>query len=321
MKFTIDCVLPFSRDDMWRIRSSAGFRRHVVEDGLMKQLDSSSDSYDAEGWGTRTQEYTPRRVECPEFVRAIVGDTLFSVTDEQRWHDELRPFVQDFRIRPSFLSQASRTVGELRLEEVESAACACGTADEGDVCEACAAGAKLELDELDDVDDDELSTIDSITESDDAGDSVDGDWRDSKAAQYIAMLPDSEKCRHTVDGETRVNLLTVGWFIERAIVKNLRIFYRAYPPTVARFRRKIYEEFADGDESVPASEVVSRFLDGEERRSAEAAEQAGASDDGLDYCLQESQQRGFANASKGARGSPVSSKDLDQDFDSIFVSV
>ncbi|OSX75802.1 hypothetical protein BU14_0219s0002 [Porphyra umbilicalis] len=52
----------------------------------------------------------------PDFVRSLVGPTLFEVTDEQVWDAAPgAPPVQSFRITPSFLTQLSTTYGVLSV--------------------------------------------------------------------------------------------------------------------------------------------------------------------------------------------------------------
>eukprot|EP00171_Calliarthron_tuberculosum_P018207 IDg18207t1 len=119
--FTIACELPLSPEDMWRIRATAGFRRHVVEYGLLKRLDCSVALPDKDGYCKRTQRYVPTKIDCPAFVRNIIGDSMFDVTDEQRWCDGDSSLSQHFCIRPTHLTGLSCTTGVLTLESVEYA--------------------------------------------------------------------------------------------------------------------------------------------------------------------------------------------------------
>lgn len=129
------------------------------------------------------------------------------------------------------------------------------------------------------------------------------------ADALLALLDPADKSLHVVSGDTRVSILTLGWFIERAIVHNLRMFYKIYPATVTRFRQKLYKEFAAGDNSVPCSVVVDRFLAREDalerERLAEDERQLVAEKDRLR--LEEEEEctsddgKGAEHAKKGAR--------------------
>lgn len=251
--FNIECDLPFSRRDFWRLRASPAFLSFIVEDGLLKKMHASDAAEDAQGWETRVQHYCPAKVDCPDFIRAVIGDTMFEVDDHQRWHDELEPFQLQFRIKPSFLATLSKTHGTLRVDDVDR-----------DV---------VGMDEAADLVD-ASSSAGSATDPDgsDNGEVSDtSDCEQNEPASLISSLPPGERCVHVVSGETRVSILTVGWFVERAIVHNLKNFYAMYPASVMRFRQKLYAEFAEGDESVECSVVVDRLLerDLQERRRME----------------------------------------------------
>lgn len=281
VRFNIECDLPFSREDFWRIRASPAFLSFIVSDGLLKKMAASPVSHDASGWATRCQHYCPAQVDCPDFIRAFVGDTLFEVDDYQRWHDDERPFQLDFNIKPSFLATLSKTYGTLRVDAFEE-------------------GKNGGVDELEGVMDDgsegngageSADGLGSVGGSTDAEGSESGDGSDSSeceqldTAALLAALPTQERSVHVVSGETRVSVLTVGWFVERAIVHNLKNFYKMYPATAMRFRQKLYAEFADCDEGVECSVVVDRFLQKEEqeREKRERAERAREwAEEGLD---------------------------------------
>jgi hypothetical protein len=236
VRFEVSCTLPFSRRDFWRLRATPTFMSYIVRDGLLRTFTSTPATSQPDGSSTRQQSYVPANVDCPAVVRAVVGDTAFGVTDTQRWNDDERLYVQEFTIRPSFLSALSRTEGTLALEVVPAV-----------------------------VEDDE--------DGDGSGASTEGDGELDEDCG-------AEQCAHVVRGEVRVSILTVGWFVERAIAHNLRLFYDDYPKTVGRFRRFIVEEYANGDESVPISVVVDRVLAADAKRAAEAA----AADEDEDAC-------------------------------------
>lgn len=255
VRFNIECDLPFSREDFWRIRASPSFLAFIVQDGLLKKMEATPVVDDPDGWATRKQHYCPAKVDCPDFIRAVVGDTMFEVDDYQRWHDDQRPFQLDFNIKPSFLANLSKTYGTLRVEHSD---------DKDDVA-----------DDLESVMDDGSEGLDAAESADglsSGGSSTDADGSESDssdcergdAASLVAALPPSERSVHVVSGETRVSILTVGWFVERAIVHNLKSFYKDYPNTIMRFRQKLYDEFATGDESVDVRTVVDRLLEKEE---------------------------------------------------------
>lgn len=273
VRFNIECDLPFSREDFWRIRASPAFLSFIVTDGLLKKMEASPVSRDAAGWATRRQHYCPAQVDCPDFIRALVGDTMFEVDDYHRWHDDESPFQLEFNIKPSFLATLSKTCGMLRVESFEDR-------DEGDVDE-------LEGGVMDDGSEgldagESADGLSSVGGSTDAEGSESGDGSDSSecepgdTAALVAGLPTSERSVHVLSGETRISILTVGWFVERAIVHNLKNFYKLYPATLMRFRQKLYAEFANCDEGVEGSVVVDRFLqkEEEEREKREREERA-----------------------------------------------
>lgn len=78
--------------------------------------------------------------------------------------------------------------------------------------------------------------------------------------EYIDLLPPHEKSIHRVVGSVRVRILTLGWFVERSVAHNLRLFYKGYANTIYRFRLKLYRDFANNDMSVPIDVVVDRLL-------------------------------------------------------------
>lgn len=297
VRFRIECELPFSRENYWRIRAARGFHDFVVEDGLLKEMEASPVETDQHGWSTRVQHYCPAHVDCPAMIRTVVGDTMFAVDDHQRWNDHVAPFRQDFTIRPSFLTNISKTAGVLLVEECpepqsdfRDAREKALDADDDEhplpiTCDSTAAEdavltSAAEYDADDAVEgghEEHLSSVDDSTdaegsendESPDVSDAENGKESLDVHAVLCAISP-AEKSRHVVLGETRVSIPTLGWFIERATVHNLRNFYKGYPATVTRFRRKLYRQFAGGDESVPCNIVVDRFLENEARRSGQA---------------------------------------------------
>lgn len=309
VRFHIECVLPFSRDDFWRLRASPSFLNFIVTDGLMKEMSAIPGDVDQEGYSTRIQNYCPVKVDCPPLVRSVVGDTMFAVQDYQRWNDLLEPYRQQFSIRPSFLSGVFKSYGVLILEKFEDPSCATadnrpnriGPEDPHLAAVLCDAEPYDSTDSSGPMDDascpesetaseEHFSSTGASTdiECSDSGDQSDSsdveashDATDSHA--ILAAMPSSEKCRHIVDGDTRVSILTVGWFVERSIVHNLRIFYRLYPATVIRFRRKLYKEFAGGDESVPCSVVVDRLLASEKAREENSRQTCVEEQGDLDY--------------------------------------
>ncbi|KAK1869926.1 hypothetical protein I4F81_012391 [Pyropia yezoensis] len=122
MKFRLDCRLPFPADLFWSIRATPGFMNFVVEDGLLRAMTGTTSTPAADARAldgdirTRQQTYTPARVEMPDLVRGIVGQTLFEVTDTQTWNASPgAPTVQAFRITPSFLSSLCTTAGVLSV--------------------------------------------------------------------------------------------------------------------------------------------------------------------------------------------------------------
>ncbi|GAB0493322.1 hypothetical protein MMPV_004602 [Pyropia vietnamensis] len=252
MKFRLDCRLPFPADLFWSIRATPGFMNFVVEDGLLKAMTGTASTsapdpraldgvLPAAGGSpapvtaageqprrdirTRQQTYTPARVEMPDLVRGIVGQTLFEVTDSQTWDASPdAPTVQAFRITPSFLSSLCTTSGVL---SVQPAAPLPG----GD------------------------------TSGGDGGGDSPATPAGVPAVPTVGGTPISW-CTHVVDGTARVRLVGVGVWVERAMLHNLRLFYADYPATVDRFRGWLLRRHGrpgDGGGDAALARAVWRF--------------------------------------------------------------
>ncbi len=310
--FTVECELPLSPNDMWRIRSSTGFRRHVVEDGLLKRLDSSCEKKGDDGWTVRTQRYVPVKVDFPDFLRAVIGDAMFDVTDEQRFNEEEAPLCQQFRIRPTMFAALSTTTGTLTLAPVG--------ADDADKSDSEDEDRPTSISK--DGSDIDTMSSDGSTDPADSGDSDDSEAGGPERSEFAA-LPPEDRCIHIVQGDTKVNVPTVGWLVERQIVANLRLFYKLYPATVGRFRRKLYDQFAGGDTSVPCSVVIDRFLKHEEETES-VSDGEGMSDMNPPEKLLAPAFAGDFNARLFAPGELMNfdrnSRAIEEDFESFFVS-
>lgn len=334
MKFLVECELPLSARDMWRVRATAGFRRHVVEDGLLKRLDSSAEKKGDDGWMSRTQRYVPAKVDFPDFLRTVIGDAMFDVTDEQRFNDEERAFCQEFRIRPTMFGALSTTTGELTLRPVDAPETEVAH-DGSDVSsEAGTDGTDCDSKNADEAENanakEELSVSDPKHEEE-------KEEPTTKPSEF-ASLPITERCIHCVEGDTKVNVPTVGWLVERSIVANLRLFYSLYPGCLARFRQKLYDQFASGDSTVPCSVVIDRFLKNEEETES-VSDGESASDmsamlagrlelDGMPSHLVLGDSPGLFKtsllpgdrAATGLGDFESSPRTLEEDFESFFVS-
>ena len=104
IEFTITCVLVLSAADMWHIRASARFRRHLVQERRLQKLDCTSLTPNKGRYWKPKQRYIPTKVECSNFLHSIIDNTLFDVTDEQRWNDETEPLHQRFLTWSTHLS-------------------------------------------------------------------------------------------------------------------------------------------------------------------------------------------------------------------------
>lgn len=254
---------------------------------MLKDITVSAPVEDEDGWSTRELVYSPMKVDCPEFIRAIVGDTMFVVTDIQRWNDNIRPCHLSFQIRPSFLTSLSQTNGELLLEAFpvtdkeapqDERRDSTLSSDDDDAAIAKShynnannnASNKHLPEESDKshMPEETGSEIESAgpdteTENETIDSSDDDETTDASTTTGLGRLPPEDKSIFRVMGQTKVRILTLGWFVERAIVHNMRLFYRDYPTAVYAFRQKLYRDFADNDQSVPISEVVDRLLQSE----------------------------------------------------------
>lgn len=201
---------------------------------------------DEQGWKTRSQYYCPtiEKVDCPPIVSNFIGDSAFAVQDFHRWNDKLEPYRMHFHIKPSFLTSVSKTTGIMSVRPWDRE-----DTTKGDERLSSADGST-------DLEGSELSDMDEGREN-------------LNVEDYMDSLPSDQKSVHMIEGDTRVSILTVGWFVERAIIHNLRKFYKLYTGTIVRFRKKLYKEYADCDETVPVSVVVERYMEAEERRQAE----------------------------------------------------
>lgn len=210
---------------------------------------------DEEGWKTRSQYYCPTRekVDCPPIVSNFIGDSAFAVQDFHRWNDKLEPYRMHFHIKPSFLTSVSKTTGIMSVRPWDR---------EETV--------KPESVQKETEGDERLSSADGSTDLEGSELSDMDEGRDHlNVEDYMDSLPSDQKSIHMIEGDTRVSIITVGWFVERAIIHNLRKFYKMYTSTIVRFRRKLYKEYAHGDETVPVSVVVERYMDAEKVREAE----------------------------------------------------
>lgn len=267
VRFEVACELPFGQRDYWRIRATPTFLQFIVEDGLLRTMQTTPVVVAPDGTASREQFSVPGKVDCPAVVRAVVGDTLFGVTDCQSWNDEQAPYVQQFKIRPSFLASVSRTSGTLHVEQLpasndnnELTRRIQSTCD-GRSITIEASTAENEAQDADKSNPNDLSAALSTTAQRDVeAIKPESTSSDKDELAWTRELPSSERCLHIVRGETRVSIITVGWFVERAIAHNLRLFYDSYPATVARFRQKLVERYADGNPLVPLSEIVDRYL-------------------------------------------------------------
>lgn len=260
--FTIACELPLSPEDMWRIRATAGFRRHVVEYGLLKRLDCSAARPDKDGYCKRTQRYVPTKIDCPAFLRNIIGDSMFDVTDEQRWCDDDSALSQQFCIRPTHFAGLSCTAGVLTLASLQHAETQRRprTLPEGSEIDASSSDSSTPNS------DSGFISSDGGASGSDGTIELDSEFtaRSSEPSQFDS-IPQRERCVHVISGDTKVSVPGAGWLVERSIVHNLKTFYNMYPGCVSAFRQKLYDQFADGDTSVAISVVINRFLKYEEK--------------------------------------------------------
>jgi len=288
MDFSISCELPLSARDMWRIRASAG-----------------SKGPDEDGYHKRTQRYVPTKVDCPDFLRRIIGDALFDVTDEQKWNEDDPdvPYCQHFSIRPTHLANFCVTTGQLKLASVP----ADDNPNNGNNTD----------DNLDDVTDDEC-------ESDVSQSSSDGD---ASPLSLFSYVPPHERCTHVVEGTTKVNLPAAGWAVERAIIHNLRVFYEIYPTAVGNFRKKLYEKFSNGNHNLSISEVIDRFLKHEEETeslSDETSSSASVDDNDMAASGEEEERRNLdisnlANKLQVPSEFDRRGKSLEEELEQLFV--
>lgn len=269
VNFSVSCVLPLRADLFWRIRACPAFLAFLTSDGILAEIGVTRPAGPSDrgpSWRTRHVSYLPANVDVPRAVRALVGDAGFRVTDVQVWEERgdaavaaeseaaegdeqhgVGEWVQEFRIRPGFLPGVTKTEGTLCVRECGASVGSSAFSDdasESDGCDGYDGGESSESSESSE----SVSEDSSVAESD--GRSRGEDDRDC--------------CEHVVTGEARVLVPTLGWFVERAIVHNLRAFYVKYPETVGRFREWMVEKY--GADGAGMDEVVDRMLaaEGEE---------------------------------------------------------
>lgn len=284
VRFDIQCPLAFPAEQFWRIRDTQGFLDFIVMDGLLKKIQVTTPEQQPDGQMTRLQHYCPTNVQCPDIIRAVVGDTMFAVADEQRWIEDERPYKIDFFIRPSFLTNISRTFGELTIQPFPQPSSNQTTEEEynNNIMDQSSnqqsqTDTQMKTSLLDSTDTDSdtqdrvspANTNPNPSEASDTSDSSDVEPDSIDIDTYIENLPYNEKSLHTVKGTTKVSILTLGWFVERAIVHNLKLFYESYPHTIARFRQKLYKEFGEDNTKIPIEVIVDRYLQKEAEKKKE----------------------------------------------------
>lgn len=298
VRFNIQCPLAFPAEQFWRIRDTPSFLDFIVVDGLLKKIRVTTPEQQPDGQMTRLQHYCPANVHCPDIIRAVVGDTMFAVADEQRWIEEERPYKINFFIRPSFLKNISRTFGELIIQPfphsqsnesqhssnetteseyndnkpINEIAMMDETSNEQPQSDTQMKTSLLESTDTDSDTQDRTSptnTNPNPSEASDTSDSSDVEPDSIDIDTYIENLAPHEKSIHIVKGTTKVSILTLGWFVERAIVHNLKCFYELYPHTIARFRQKLYKEFGEDNTKIPIEVIVDRYLEKEAEKIAQ----------------------------------------------------
>jgi hypothetical protein len=64
VRFEVSCELPFDAADFWRLRASAAFLRHIVDDGMLARMSATPPVDAGGGWSSRELSYVPANVEC-----------------------------------------------------------------------------------------------------------------------------------------------------------------------------------------------------------------------------------------------------------------
>lgn len=217
-EFTVSLDVP--RELMWQVRASKTFMQFLVNKGALGRMEATAVTTQEDApsptMKTRRQTYVPGDITIPDIIKPLMDDSYIEVSDKQTW-DEAVPYVQNSTIHPVILGDVICTTACLSLHVDKSHQ----FRDDDDV-----------------VVDDEV--VDCPTSDDDA--SVD---------EAVVV---ERACLHTLTGSVAVSIPFLGYFVEQAVVTNMKQFYSEYSTHVHAFFDMAMHKYGDGTrESLPSA--------------------------------------------------------------------
>ncbi|KAJ8906492.1 hypothetical protein NDN08_002985 [Rhodosorus marinus] len=117
LEFEVVCELDFDRESYWKVKATKAFFDFLVEDKALYKMDAEAEWDDPDGSVHLKCAYIPRTVEIPDIVRALLGETILEVLDEQSWNRDVDKYRLDYKVTPTFLTESIKTTGTLSLLE------------------------------------------------------------------------------------------------------------------------------------------------------------------------------------------------------------
>mmetsp|Transcript_44014 Transcript_44014/g.171830 ORF Transcript_44014/g.171830 Transcript_44014/m.171830 type:complete len:156 (+) Transcript_44014:685-1152(+) len=117
LEFKVVCELDFDRESYWKVKATKGFFDFLVEDKALYKMEAEAEWDDPDGSVHLKCAYIPRTVEIPDIVRALLGETILEVLDEQCWNRDVDKYRLDYKVTPTFLTENIKTTGTLSLLE------------------------------------------------------------------------------------------------------------------------------------------------------------------------------------------------------------
>eukprot|EP00189_Rhodosorus_marinus_P009828 CAMPEP_0184741834 /NCGR_PEP_ID=MMETSP0315-20130426/4836_1 /TAXON_ID=101924 /ORGANISM="Rhodosorus marinus, Strain UTEX LB 2760" /LENGTH=275 /DNA_ID=CAMNT_0027212343 /DNA_START=116 /DNA_END=943 /DNA_ORIENTATION=+ len=117
LEFKVECELDFDRESYWKVKATKGFFDFLVEDKALYKMDAEAEWDDPDGNVHLKCAYIPRTVEIPDIVRALLGETILEVLDEQCWNRDVDKYRLNYKVTPTFLTENIKTSGSLTLLE------------------------------------------------------------------------------------------------------------------------------------------------------------------------------------------------------------
>lgn len=220
-KFTVSLDVP--REFIWRIRASKTFMQFLVTNGALGRMEATAPTTPEDASSatmkTRRQTYVAGDVTIPDMIKPLLDDSYIEVSDIQTW-DEAIPYLQHSTIHPTILGDVISTTACLSLHVDKSHHFRDDAHHEEDhVCD--------------------CPTSDDDTSADD--------------------LLVEHACLHTLSGSVAVSVPFLGYFVEQAVVTNMKQFYSEYSTHVHAFFDMAMQKYGDGTRA-SLSSAIDRIL-------------------------------------------------------------